>query len=160
MVEPMKKATRFTFINNKDTTLTAPDRVVAARSDSSDDEAVQGETYGKKQKFVAARKLDVPLEEIKGEPTTILGKRKHNERGESPSSEESRSNKKKSKKHKSKKEKKDKKEKKTSKRVRREEDEAERPERWVCPERNPWTGKPFSDKFYSILQKRKELPAW
>ena len=127
MVEPIKKATRFTFINNKDTTLTAPERVVAARSDSSDDEAVQGETYGKKQKFVAARKLEVPLEEVKGEPTSVLGKRKHNERDDSLDSNESSSNKKKSKKHKSKKEKKDKKEKKekkTSKRARREEDEA------------------------------------
>lgn len=25
--EPMKKATRFSFVNNKDTTLTAPDQV-------------------------------------------------------------------------------------------------------------------------------------
>ena len=47
MVETVKKATQFSFINNKDTTLTAPQRVVATRSDSSDDEATQGETYGK-----------------------------------------------------------------------------------------------------------------
>jgi len=158
MVETVKKATRFSFINNKDTTLTAPERVVAARSDSSDDEAAQGETHGKKQKFVAAKKLGVPVEETKGEPTTVLGKRKHKERGDSSDSADS-SIKKKSKKHKSKKEKK---EKKSSKLVRRDEDEdgEARPERWVCPERNPWTGRPFSDKFYDILQKRKELPAW
>ena len=46
--EPIKKATRFTFVNNKDTTITAPDQVVVARQDSdSDDDAAQT-TYGKK----------------------------------------------------------------------------------------------------------------
>ena len=38
MVEaPMKKATRFTFVNNKDTALTAPDQLKLARPDEDSD---------------------------------------------------------------------------------------------------------------------------
>lgn len=36
----------------------------------------------------------------------------------------------------------------------------ERAERWVPPSRNMWTNRPFSDRFFEILEKRKELPAW
>ena len=31
---------------------------------------------------------------------------------------------------------------------------------WAPPQKNPWTGKPFSPRFYDILEKRKTLPAW
>ena len=64
---PMKKATRFSFINNKDTALTAPERVVAARESSSDEDPANATTYGKSKKFVAARKPE-PVEEEKKEP--------------------------------------------------------------------------------------------
>ena len=106
-----------------------------------------------------------------------LGKRTYGEKEKQAAmddldcDEEDSKKKKKDKKHKKdkkdKKSKKEKKEKKEKKRAKKEEDiEAEndrnkdREERWVPPERNPWTGKPYSDKFFDILQKRKELPAW
>lgn len=57
--QPMKKATRFTFVNNKDTAITAPDQVVAAREESDSEDAADQTTYGKKQKFVAAKKNDI-----------------------------------------------------------------------------------------------------
>lgn len=57
--EPMKKATRFSFVNNKDTAMTAPERVVAARDEDSDGQDGNATTYGKNKKFVAARKNDV-----------------------------------------------------------------------------------------------------
>ena len=31
---------------------------------------------------------------------------------------------------------------------------------WAPPARNLWTGKPFSPRYYDILEKRKILPAW
>jgi pre-mRNA-splicing factor ATP-dependent RNA helicase DHX15/PRP43 len=41
---------------------------------------------------------------------------------------------------------------------------ADKPERkdyqHELPKVNEWTGKPFSPRFYQILEKRKELPAW
>lgn len=140
--------------------------MVAARPDSSDSEQ-EGQPYGKKQKFVTARTQEPAGEETKGEVTaTLLGKRKHKERAHSSDSDDSNASKKKKskkdKKHKKdKKDKKEKKAKKESKRARRDEKEVEeRAERWVPPERNQWTGKPFSDRYFDILQKRKELPAW
>lgn len=161
MVEKMKKATRFSFVNNVDTAITAPEKVVAARSSSSSDNEKDGEPYGKKQKFVSARRQDAAGEETKGEATaTLLGKRKHKERGDSSESDDSSAAKKKKSK-KDKKHKKDKKSKKESKRARKDNDEVvERAVRWVQPERNMWTGRPFSEKYFDILQKRKELPAW
>ena len=43
----MKKATRFTFVNNKDTAISAPDRVVAARADDDTKNVASGPTVGK-----------------------------------------------------------------------------------------------------------------
>ena len=168
----MKKATRFTFTNNKETALSAPEKVKAAR-DSSSDSGDEGETYGKKKKFVAARSSNIAPNNL--ESQVVLGKRKRD--ASESSEEESKKKSKKSKKHKKdkkekkeKKSKKDKSSKKASKRARKGEDAAavdedndrnkDRAERWVPPERNPWTGRAFSDKFFDILQKRKELPAW
>ena len=37
--EKMKKATRFSFTNNKDTALTAPEKLVLARPDETDSDA-------------------------------------------------------------------------------------------------------------------------
>lgn len=31
---------------------------------------------------------------------------------------------------------------------------------WKPPSYNAWTNKPFSPKYYTILEKRKELPVW
>ena len=113
---------------------------------------------------MAARTQDL-VEETK-EASTVLGKRKHKDADIASESEEQ--DKKKHKKHKKdKKSKKDKKDKKSKKSKKQEEEKQEsndeddaRPERWVPPERNPWTGHPFSDRFFDILAKRKELPAW
>jgi len=33
-------------------------------------------------------------------------------------------------------------------------------EDWHPPKKNEWTGLPFSEQYYEILEKRKELPAW
>lgn len=102
----------------------------------------------------------------------MLGKRTHKTRGDSSDkqsdSDADDKKKKKSKKHKKdKKDKKHKKDKKASKRAKHDDvgevdDERDkgREERWVLPERNPWTGRSWSDKFYEILTKRKDLPAW
>ena len=38
----MKKATRFSFVNNKDTALTAPDRVVTIERSERDKDIVDG----------------------------------------------------------------------------------------------------------------------
>jgi len=64
---PMKKATRFTFTNNKDTALTAPEKLVLARPDETDSDADPQTTVGKSQKFVTARKQDYMMEEKKTE---------------------------------------------------------------------------------------------
>ena len=45
--EPMVKATRFSFVNNKDTTLTAPDKVVTVeRKVDSDADEGSVEVFG------------------------------------------------------------------------------------------------------------------
>ena len=62
MVE--KKATRFSFVNNKDTALTAPDQLKLARPDETDSDA-ELPTYGKMQKFVAAKEQSLLMEEKK-----------------------------------------------------------------------------------------------
>jgi hypothetical protein len=31
---------------------------------------------------------------------------------------------------------------------------------WAPPSKNLWTGKPFSPRYFDILEKRKILPAW
>jgi len=31
---------------------------------------------------------------------------------------------------------------------------------WQPPKKNEWTGLPFSPRYFEILEKRKELPAW
>ena len=59
-----KKATRFSFVNNKDTALTAPEQLKLARPDETDSDAEQP-TYGKAQKFVAAKQQDLLMEESK-----------------------------------------------------------------------------------------------
>ena len=114
------------------------------------------------------------MEEKKTEQkiNVVLGKRTHKSRGDSSDkqsdSDDDDKKKKKSKKHKKdKKDKKHKKDKKASKRAKHDDvgefdDERDkgREERWVLPERNPWTGRSWSDKFYEILTKRKDLPAW
>ena len=47
-----------------------------------------------------------------------------------------------------------------SKRVNREEIQERKVDSWVAPSTNFWTGKPFSPRYFDILEKRKELPAW
>lgn len=129
-----------------------------------DSDADEGsvEVFGRDQAFVAARHNDINEEtKNKVSTVTVLGKRKHNER-EEQSEDESDDGKKKSKKNKKdkkhkkdKKDKKDKKEKKASKRARQEpdqeEEKEERYERWVNPERNPWTGRSWSERYFEIL---------
>ena len=112
----MKKATRFTFVNNKDTAVTAPDKVVAAREEDSDDQDANAPTYGKNKKFVVARVNDIMESAQEQDTNNVLGKRKNKERSaKSPtpqsSEEETKKKSKKSKKHK--KDKKEKKEKKS-----------------------------------------------
>jgi len=45
--EPLKKATRFTFTNNKDTALTAPEKLELARPDEDLSDADPQQTVGK-----------------------------------------------------------------------------------------------------------------
>jgi len=132
---------RFTFTNNVDTELTA------AKKDS---------------------KKRIRLERSASE-----------ESSRSSSAELKKKSKKSKNEKKSKKDKKDKKEKKSKKSKKRASSsesssssgsveskdnlKRQKPERqveWVPPQSNPWTGKPFSPKFFEILEKRKELPAW
>jgi len=74
----MKKATRFSFTNNKDTALTAPEKLELARPDESESEDLADQkVFGKYTKFVAAKKSDIIFEEEKKPATTVLGKRTH-----------------------------------------------------------------------------------
>ena len=45
--EPLKKATRFTFTNNKDTALTAPEKLELARPDEDLSDTDPQQTVGK-----------------------------------------------------------------------------------------------------------------
>ena len=47
-----------------------------------------------------------------------------------------------------------------SKRQKTEEVSERKTDEWQPPKRNEWTGLPFSQKYFEILEKRKELPAW
>ena len=152
----MKKATRFTFTNNKDTALTAPDKLEAARPDSSDSDQEEDPT-GKKR-FVASRAQK--KEQEQKEKESLLKKRKRQERSDSSSSNGSDSSDRRLKKERKKQKKAEKRAKKEKKEKKEKKRLEERAERWVPPERNPWTQRPFTDRFFDILQKRKELPAW
>jgi len=106
----------------------------------------------------------MPIEEEEIKPVKINGltlnkKRKRDE--SASSSEEKKKKKKKDKKHKKeKKEKKSKKDKADKRAKRSDSADDERPERWVPPTENPWTGLQWSQTYHDILEKRRELPAW
>ena len=88
-------------------------------------------------------------EEKKGEEI-ILKKRKRKERSASPNSSDSEQERKKKKKKKHKKDKAHKRAKRSRSRSDSEK-EKNKPERWVPPEKNMWTGLPFSPKYFDIL---------
>ena len=93
----------------------------------------------------------IDQEEKKGEDI-LLKKRKRKERNASSDSSASETERKKKKKKK-KKDKRDKAEKRARRSRSGSEDEREKtkPERWVPPDKNQWTGLPFSPKFFDIL---------
>ena len=73
----MKKATRFTFVNNVDTALTAPEKLKLARPEEASDEE-EREVVGSKQKFISARQQEY-LDAIRHRPAAGLPAFVHND---------------------------------------------------------------------------------